>query len=595
MEKPRPALPESAKRNKGLVSESTNDPEKDKLLQDMLTELDYLRNVIVNMCNTAPFLEQFHNIIRLKALKDLKGVFQTDINQHKLVLDRGAFDCKYSRLLCPVVLKRAVFEVDALFPEYVTMTREKQLKSHLRGDMSVLNLSPKLLNMIPDSPEMKELAFDLCLEWIVKLETSLDLINRATEYGMVSVKLPGTKFVNEQEKNMPATALVLKTSIHSLLNRTIDNVIEKLFAFTSESICNKVNKLIISSILVGFFGATVVGIGGFAISLIDLPDVNFNFLSGLINPVINNLKKFLRVGDDNICIHVLREAISATEDANQDLRTSIEEIARCDFYSKRQHKQIDHLQDLVDQVLNCKRKSNIRIEQKDVDAYVAYEELHGINDGWILLKDPSDCLDVKEIEGGYGFLQIEVKPNHAVEKLPGPEDDDEFVDLDGGQSSEEESELPSRHSKSEGSQPPPEKESATVNHTTQPAPIATASSDNQNRDSIHNDPDGPSTGHQGFAEATDKERVDVITSSYRPDYKPTVKPSPINLGEIAEIPEAEGEKPMFQSIQQTESIRFGAEQTETLELEKSNTAGLNLAHESVPLDCILPNEEEIEF
>jgi hypothetical protein len=368
-----------------------------------------------------PYLQNFHLTMRKMSLDELKTLFPKIWERHEAMKRQTPHEEQYGEILPQSFALVLIEDVDVLFDVLSARVEEKQKKQRLVDSACIedMKLSPKMLNLIPTDPDMREYAFELFVKWIMKIEKNVDLMQRAYSYGYIRDEVDGEFLQRLHEGNMPQT-IIFKTSLNAFMSGLLDSVIEKTFVRNMDRLTSKISTALLSSLLVSLFGGPVVGLGGFVVSLVDLPfEVDLNIAKPLLAPLIEQLKKALNIGNRDVFRVLLLEVISDTEASNVELEQLIHAVAKRPFMdTAQQHLLVSLRLHVRDIVAGKRKKSNWRSKPDDSQLMVvkqslidgeSFESLQEFKDAVMIkpLEDDDDDFQVVGLKDGYNLVEEE--------------------------------------------------------------------------------------------------------------------------------------------------------------------------------------------
>lgn len=377
--------------------------------REVLKKVDIISEVLVRTKSSAPFLDSFNALVRESALQDCKEIYKEEFEKQKEYLNKILHLESDDKIIPQRIMKLLVQDLDSRFEVFYKTVLERELstKDCIQLNFDKLKLSPSLLNLIPKDSERLVPIFELCVRWALKMEYNWDLILRAQCYGLVNISEKAGDML-KQDKPMPQTVIRVN-SLNSFMKRIIDKSIHNIFSSTTANISKKVNKTVIACLMTALFGATMVTVGGFVVSFVDLPfSVDVNIFDWAVNPMVSAVKKYLKIGDDNISAYLLHEAINQTEIVNTELKKMIEILSGLHYGEKTFKIEQKNLIDLVEDLINNKQQiSNVRTGE-DMPLDIIYKEhKEGVLEGWTeILEDPIDFIDSEEKEDGFTYVEV---------------------------------------------------------------------------------------------------------------------------------------------------------------------------------------------
>jgi len=419
------------------VQEDANDSQEKKY-SILLNELRFVADVFIQGAHNPPYLENFNRIVRERAKERLRAIYPEVYEEHAKIMRYAIHETEYDDFLPKEILHKMINDVDELFKLFAAQIEKKERETTkvFQANFEGLRLSEKIMNLIPSNHEQREYIYELCVKWIIKIETNIDIIDRIRCYGFMKKNINSGDLKEKNESMLPQ-ALIYRSNINTHINRFVDRTIDKIFSRSISGINQKVNKLVISFILSTIFGATVVGIGGFVINLVELPfNMNVNVVEFAVTPAINFLKKTLNIGNQDICIYLLQEAISQTDELNEKLEKQIKAIAGYTFGDKRQMVLLKDLSRQIDELMSRKAKlSNVRVNIETIAPAMAVKESDGDLEGWTQFRDMAEGIDAKPFEDDDEFTVLSLKPGYKpVENVR--KDSMECIDVDDFDGSE---------------------------------------------------------------------------------------------------------------------------------------------------------------
>ena len=387
----------------------SSEEESDIKYREVLKKADIISEVLVRTKSSAPFLDSFNALVRESALQDCKEIYKEEFEKQKEFLNKIPHLESDDKIIPQRIMKLLVQDLDSRFEVFYKTVLERELstKDSIQLNFDKLKLSPSLLNLIPKDSERLVPIFELCVRWALKMEYNWDLILRAQCYGLVNISEKAGDML-KQDKPMPQTVIRVN-SLNSFMKRIIDKSIHNIFSSTTANISKKVNKTVIACLMTALFGATMVTVGGFVVSFVDLPfSVDVNIFDWAVNPMVSAVKKYLKIGDDNISAYLLHEAINQTEIVNTELKKMIEILSGLHYGEKTFKIEQKNLIDLVEDLINNKQQiSNVRTGE-DMPLDIIYKEhKEGVLEGWTeILEDPIDFIDSEEKEDGFTYVEV---------------------------------------------------------------------------------------------------------------------------------------------------------------------------------------------
>jgi len=378
----------------------------------MLKKIEIILEVLLKSRTQSPFLDTFNQLVRENALQECREIFVEEFDKHKKTMSEVIHPECDDQIIPQPVMQRLVRDIDSLFKAFHArmLERETTEKQMTKPDFQKLKLSESLMNLIPKDSDHLAPIYELCVRWVLKVEYNWDLILRAKSYGLVNASLNGKS--EEKRKNdtkLPHTIIKVHY-LNGFMRNMIDKTIHNIFSSTTATISQKVNKVIIGGLLTAIFGATMVTVGGFVVSFVDLPfNVDFDIFDWAVEPLVTYVKKTLKIGEDNISAYLLHEAINQTEQVNADLESKIELLSKLQYSDKRFDTLKKNLNNVVNDLIeNKKYTSNVRAEEPPVLDVIYREHNEGPLEGWTeILDENDDYIKLQEREDG--FFDVELK------------------------------------------------------------------------------------------------------------------------------------------------------------------------------------------
>lgn len=371
--------------------------------------------ILVKTATEPPYLKEFNGQIRSEMIQFLKKEFPSVVQMHRDMMDSIQHQVSIDQLLPQAFLILLTEDVDPIVEGIVEELQKK--KDHPQAlnkiNFENLKLSKRLMNLIPSDTAQHQYIYELFLKWLLKIELNVDLIQRAYSYGMYTESVDSEFMKQMKEGKLPMT-VIMRSNIHSFMGRAVDFIIEKCFAKSVDTLSNKLSSAVVSFVLCSIFGTAPIAIGGFVISFVDLPvSVNFNVGQFMLEPLVGQLKKYLNIGNKDVCRYILQEAISETDLANQELIKLINSAARRPMTSATLKPILNGIKVSVDDILKGKSKvSNVR-SKDSIDRGPAlamkideegFAEVCGFENAIQLKENSDDSFVEVDLKSGYELI-----------------------------------------------------------------------------------------------------------------------------------------------------------------------------------------------
>ena len=385
-----------------------------KYQQQLFIFKSVISKLLVKTAREPPYLKEFNTQVRAEMIKFLKKEFPAVSKYHRELMDSIQHHSSIEQILPQAFLIVLTQDTDPISEDIIEelLKKKDQPQALSKIDFEGLKLSKRLMNLIPLDKDQHQYIYDLFLKWLLKIEYNVDLIQRAYSYGMFRESVDSDFLKQMKEGSLPMT-VIMRSNIHSFMGRAVDFIIEKCFAKSVDTLSSKISSAVVSFVLCSIFGTAPIAVGGFVISMVDLPfSVNINVGGFILEPLVGRIKKYLNMGNKDVCRYILLEAISETDLANQEILRLINCSAQRSISHEGLKPIISGLQDCIDKILKAKSKaSNIR-SKDSIDRGPALAMLVR-EDGYAEVCNFQDAILETE-NSDDGFVEISLKKGYQL-------------------------------------------------------------------------------------------------------------------------------------------------------------------------------------